>query len=258
MRISIITESKEWICRRAAEELCSRLPNCQIDGDINKADIVYLMPYTKIGKIGKVPGKLVSLFTHYEKKDAKKATAWLEASQRSDAFIFMSWQWQKYFFSMSYVKNPHAVIHWASDLKPFEKTFGFIGHARPRKNPHYAQALEDAGLRVIINGPGWLKQPHELNCMDDQSASGRRRFYELIDYLVVSSSIEGGPVPVLDAIASGVPVIAPNVGWCWEYPCIPYDGTQEGLLNVCKKLAYVRQWADYAHDHRIFFEGLIK
>ena len=33
----------------------------------------------------------------------------------------------------------------------------------------------------------------------------------------------------------GVPVIAPNVGWCWEYPVIRYSNKRE-LFKIIKTL----------------------
>jgi glycosyltransferase involved in cell wall biosynthesis len=48
-----------------------------------------------------------------------------------------------------------------------------------------------------------------------------------LDYYLVTSDSEGGPIPVLEAIAAGVPVIAPDVGFCWEYPVIRYSGIDE-------------------------------
>ena len=52
-------------------------------------------------------------------------------------------------------------------------------------------------------------------------------FYNNIDYLLILSNNEGGPVPVLEAFATGKPVIAPDVGWCWEYPVIKYNTIDE-------------------------------
>ena len=61
-------------------------------------------------------------------------------------------------------------------------------------------------------------------------------FYDSIDYLVILSNKEGGPMPVKEAILRRIPVIAPNVGWCWEYPCIRYEGIKE-LEQIVRKLA---------------------
>ena len=33
----------------------------------------------------------------------------------------------------------------------------------------------------------------------------------------------------------GVPIIAPNVGWCWEYPVIKYSSDEE-LLDIISSL----------------------
>lgn len=57
-----------------------------------------------------------------------------------------------------------------------------------------------------------------------------------IDYLLVVSENEGGPMPVKEAIAMHKPVIAPDVGWCWEYPCIEYLNF-EHLERIVRQLA---------------------
>jgi hypothetical protein len=56
-------------------------------------------------------------------------------------------------------------------------------------------------------------------------------FYDGIDYLVVLADNEGGPQSVLEALARGKPVIAPNVGYCWEYPVLRYI-TKDKLLDI--------------------------
>lgn len=76
-------------------------------------------------------------------------------------------------------------------------------------------------------------------------------FYKNIDYLVILSNNEGGLMPVIEAIASGKPVIAPDVGWCWDYPVIKYNTIEDlkqiltklssfsindGLVNICEQI----------------------
>lgn len=60
-------------------------------------------------------------------------------------------------------------------------------------------------------------------------------FYKGIDYLVVIASNEGGPQPVLEALARCKPIIAPNVGYCWEFPVIRYV-TKKDLLDTVRSL----------------------
>lgn len=60
-------------------------------------------------------------------------------------------------------------------------------------------------------------------------------WYRELDYLIITSDTEGGPYPVMEAIAAGVPVIAPDVGWCWDYPVIRYAST-EGLVQILNTL----------------------
>jgi len=77
-------------------------------------------------------------------------------------------------------------------------------------------------------------------------AADMPRYYDDLDYLVVLADNEGGPKPVVEALARGCPVIAPNVGYCWEFPCIRYR-TKDELLKIVRGLVIPRDgWKDTA------------
>lgn len=277
MKISILTEKKDWICRRAAEELCKHIPNCTINrgSEYKYADIVYALPYTVFPQIGSVSGKVVSLFTHFEYGNEAKEQAWFQAEDGSDAIVYMSLR----NYGMGGVEGalgyrlakiepakgtPHTVpvreIHWGSDITTHDPTFGIVGNvtdlnspSKCRKRPQFAEWLIQDGFDLLINGKGWLD-----GCsLDDVSWGGRKDFYQNIDYLIITSELEGGPVPVLDALACNVPVIAPDVGWCWDYPVIRYDGNYKQLREICTKLCSSRTWKDFAREHELFFREVL-
>ena len=76
-------------------------------------------------------------------------------------------------------------------------------------------------------------------------------FYSKIDYLLILSKNEGGPIPVLEAISMGKPVIAPDVGWCWDHPVIKYNNIEE-LKNIIKTLSSYtntdKPWSDSSNE----------
>ena len=52
---------------------------------------------------------------------------------------------------------------------------------------------------------------------DSEATVSYPGFYERLDYLLIPSLWEGGPMSLLEALACGIPVIAPDVGWCPEF-----------------------------------------
>jgi hypothetical protein len=95
-------------------------------------------------------------------------------------------------------------------------------------------------------------------CPVTHTIGRRSRFYQEIDYLVVTSTDEGGPMPVLEAIAHGVPVIAPDVGFCWEFPVIKYQrGDWGSLRSVLERLAQPPTWGAWVEGHRRLFARLL-
>jgi len=90
------------------------------------------------------------------------------------------------------------------------------------------------------------------------SPAERAAFYKAINYLVVTSTEEGGPMTVPEAIAHGKPVIAPRgVGWCDEFPCLRYDrGSWDSLRALLQRLTRVPTWAEWVAQHRRLFRRL--
>ena len=75
-------------------------------------------------------------------------------------------------------------------------------------------------VHVVLIGPGWEQVAEELaalgvGCTRKPFVTNEREFaatYALMDAYWCTSTIEGGPVPVLEAMASGVCVLATEVG----------------------------------------------
>lgn len=233
MKINIVIGDTDlnWILGRLAYELHNRL-----GWSINKpgADVDYCIPYLNY-KHATAPVK-VGLFTHKERDGIKRKVF-------EEVYRILPPKCRIH-LSQSTGDIFENIIHLGSDLKS-SVYFGVAGkdHASGRKNFHWIPELKKDGFNITA--------------LSGTSEEDRSFFYKRIDYLVVTSSIEGGPVPVLDAIAMGVPVIAPDVGWCWEYPCIHYERDNLAELKyVMRKLSKGRTWKDVADDHKRIFEAL--
>lgn len=240
MKVNIVIGDKDltWILGRLAKEL--KLYN---GWTINEsgADIDYCVPYLMYKHA--TSNFKVPLFTHKERDMPEKVRAWDEISSSVIHSVSLS-ENTKNELPID-IQSFSQVIRLASDLfNPI--MFGAVGkdHNSGRKNFAWIPELRKE-FSVLYRSFG-------------ENQKEREEFYNKIDYLIVTSSIEGGPVPVLDAIAMGVPVIAPDVGFCWEFPCIKYEKNNfKSLRDVMIKLTKIRNWRDVADDHKKYFEGLI-
>lgn len=100
-------------------------------------------------------------------------------------------------------------------------------------------------LSLLVTGRGWDPYLPELESVVRQVVVGSaddyadmRSRYAALDVYLCSSSVEGGPYPVLEALACGVPAIATAVGHCADLigagpqngRIISDDGTLVGAL----------------------------
>ena len=76
-------------------------------------------------------------------------------------------------------------------------------------------------LEVVLTGPGWEKYLAKTENLTSThkglvSKHTLRHLYQTLDAYVISARCEGGPVTLLEALSSGVPVISTPVGYSMD------------------------------------------
>ena len=119
-------------------------------------------------------------------------------------------------------------------------------------------------------GSGWneLDLQNEYTQQDWESDDSAKKFYEGIDVLLCLATLEGGPVPNLEAVKCGVPVVSTKVGNVEEWGKLSYvvNSPKEAIkelqmLAERKKIRYTlcqKNWDWFAEEHRTFFEEILK
>lgn len=234
MLINIVCYDDGHVVNRLAHSFAkgmARTGECvRVSQFVDTAAINVYMPYYMLEPGVKTP-RDICLFTHREDpeaspKAAKKAEFWDYCTKHAD----VCWCMSRATYAMVEPVAREKAICIAPPADP-----QFTGRALRlgvcavqdplgRKQHDAVETLRGIpGVKVEVTG-GVVQWEH----LPD--------WYEGIDYLVVLSNNEGGPMPVKEAIAMGKPVIAPDVGWCWEYPVIRYSSTAE-LISIVQHLA---------------------
>jgi len=225
MKIHFVTETKEqsWILRPMAEKLASEIPGASVGIAVNPSATANVFFNYALYK--PVTTITAAFFTHREK------------DERGGDFdrIASKLDWC---FAQSQRTTLLLPAHKTSIIPTFPLSPAFYkkqlvlgvvgrGYSSGRKRMDWVDDINAIeGVTVLTTG-GKLK------------AVDLPGFYRKIDYLLVLSDNEGGPQPVLEALAGCKPVLAPNVGYCWEYPCIRYD-TKAELVEILSKLVLPR------------------
>lgn len=90
-------------------------------------------------------------------------------------------------------------------------------------------------IELIVQGSGWeryyndfkdlgIKYTHHKLTADSEAL----KFFELVHVYLCTSDFEGGPLPVLESLASGVPVVSTNIG-------VAADALKNGGGILCSK-----------------------
>jgi len=110
-----------------------------------------------------------------------------------------------------------------SVLPPSSKFVLITGDAKGRKNPSKLMELVEftPDIKFVICGKNWEKylpmsKQHNLNLYKFDLVTNAKLMREASAYLTLSVE-EGGPYPILEALASGTPVVSTPVGWAPEF-----------------------------------------
>lgn len=255
--VNVITEPKGWILYHLAEELVKRLPYVMINGPAGRCAIEYFIPYYLYQRRPQTVA--VAFFTHCEEgKDERSLELqrrFVEVARSADWCVSMNRMYAK---SLRQAGVAHVeVIPPGVDLSIFtpKLLLGWLGrnYWSGRKNEEFVRRLDQFNWIEICRDP--VKQ--HWSVIGESEGHRLASFYRRLDYVLIVSSAEGGPMTVVEGLACGVPIIMPaSVGFSdhFEQGIITFEKNNfDSLVSVlrslwCEKKKLSDQVRDYTMD----------
>jgi len=243
--IGLVYDLDGWVIHELADEIQR---NCRdfhegFNTHDNLTEVGIYMPYYLLAGDPRPPrGKrTVALFTHLEPGDNEYATRkremWNRAAEMADRCWAMSAKTAMDLpADKTFILEPPASPMYARE----HINVGIVGHLQP-----YGRKREDL-LPQLASIPG-IRLHFTNGQVPPPQMPG---FFREMDYILVISTAEGGPLCVKEAIEMGTPVIAPDVGWAWDYPVVRYSGDRElfGIMAALAPSSPRLRWADFTRE----------
>jgi len=244
------------------------------------ADLNYHIPWHTIAGFEKTSnGKHAITYTHC---NVGSEDALIDACERADLITCMTFTGRNELIEMGVDPAKLWVIYAAADQFSFRKRLiGIVGHPQPNGRKREGLLLDlawnydMAPYQFIFVGTGWDDVVTKLNSLgvaakeyNAESDEAIRLFYQQIDLFLATGYREGGPLPLLEAMASGANVLSPRFGYAADLleDDQLYDGVED-LANKLEafttpytyrhKLARAWRWQDYCGEHALIFGRLL-
>lgn len=241
------------------------------------ADLNYHIPWhTMVGLESK--GKHAIAYTHC---NAGAEGDLIDACGRADLIVCMTFTGRQELIELGVDPRKLWVIYAAADQHVFrKKLIGIVGYPQPNGRKREGLLLDLAWqynmdpYQFLFIGTGWDDVVVQLNScgvaatmLNADTDEKLRNFYRQIDLLLVTGYREGGPLPVLEAMATGTNVLSPEFGYSADL--LEDDQlytTVEDLAQKLEKfvephifrhkLARSYRWQDYCSEHALVFGRL--
>lgn len=259
MKINIITYEENWILRKLALQLKKRIPNvCLNRSNINDFDINYYINYSLYkNKSNNID---IAWFTHIEEKIPEMKEKFFWVATNVDHCVCHA---KKYLDIIKTKSNKcvSQIVPGVDKLYVPKLIIGVIGRNykyTDRKGEKILQKIRELDFIEIRYSNGNISE----NKMPD--------FYRELDYVLIPSNIEGGPMSLIEGLACGIPIIAPkDVGmvaeiknWVYYYKNSDYKSLKKCLaslyrckLNISKHVKDYT-WERFADKHHKLFKKL--
>ena len=269
-KIECVLADRGWILERLAKEIAKAAANTAdiqvaiVDAPSGNADLTYFLPYSIQANVE--DSLVVSYFSHQEMVEPAH-TNFITKALDADHCIVSAKKYERVLNEAG--ANSVSLVYLATDLAAFEPKLklGVVGRTyhTGRKGEDLVASLMDLPfVEFVFTGEGWPEPPKYF-----AGEAGMQAFYHEIDYLLIPATIEGGPVPLFEALASGCEVIASDVGCVEDFPHIPFKtGDEQDLRRVLEKLIESKHalrksveshdWSDYGAAHVKEFARLLE
>lgn len=262
MRVHIKVSDTGWILEKMASEIARRLKYVGYGLDEDPAaDIQYYVTYScRTRRVSRVE---IAYFTHLENEQNARAK-FFEVASSIEHCVCMSASYAEVLRTAGCAQQ--SKIPPGVDLDTFAPVvrIGVVGrtyHTGRKGEQLVAQMMDIPGIEWYFTGQGW---PGVARHLRPEDLPG---FYRSLDYVLVSSLVEGGPMCVIEALACGVEVIAPPIGWVPEFPHLEYrTGDAFDLRRVLMQVVDEKQnlrrnvldrtWENFGHAHDRLFRRL--
>lgn len=274
-----ITKNNPWIKAVTCSQFAIRKTIKRFGQFPDCFDVVHFLREKTIKNFwGKFP--IVTTLHHFDAKTN------LTPFHESDAVMTVSRQWHQYLAKIGITEKNLGLVPFGVDTDQFyppqdgnrlkiRKTLNFsneafvlgfscrrISNIADRKGVtcflHALKMLHQQlpNLETLIIGPGWQALAQDLrhqgiSCTHvpykithEQVA----KFYQALDLFWVTSRVEGGPVPLLEAMATGIPCISTPVGAALDLINHNHNGfivsfdSPDLFVNLSLQLAQNREW----------------
>ena len=262
LQVHIVLSDRGWILERLAKEIADRYEYVTYSTEINTSvPILYYMTYGTWKKRRIAPVE-IGYFAHLEPVGEAR-DKFFNVAANVDHCICHSQPYEN--LLREHGVNNVTTIAPGVDIDRFspEVKIGVVGrtyHTGRKGERLVAEVLDIPNIKWHFTGDGW---PHPgLHLADEDMPE----FYRSMDYILVPSLYEGGPMCVVEALACGTTVIAPPVGWVPQFPHIEFEtGNSADLRRVLTEVVEQRQklresvldrtWDNWAAGHdRVFRE----
>lgn len=267
MHINVVTVNSGWILQKIAERIVAAAPNdiTMTISHSTRNDVTANFYVDLQNCYGLKSSTIdVGFFTHLDENSEKylfENKHWLTC----DHIIHMC---KKYFdvFKNYYPENKMTVLtpgEVAPEFKLKKIKLGIVQRGGyPGKGVFFMKKMLNheiiKNFEFVFVGKNWddvinLYKNNGISCyVADEKYENYPKVYDFIDYLLIPSLWEGGPMSVIEAYAKGVPIISSDVGFVKEFD-VDYvytpdndnelnkilTGIYEKLINRRKKVEHL-------------------
>lgn len=173
------------------------------------------------------------------------------------------------------------VNYCATDFVYRRRVIGIVGYPQPNARKRESILMDLAWtndlspFQFIFTGEGWGEFVEQLkmvgvqaDCIHADTEQKLADIYSRLDLLLVTGYVEGGPLPLLEAMASGVKVLSPRFGYAADFlhESDLYNGVDELAASLrvwvedniyYHQLARAWSWKDYVNEYAMLIGELL-